>query len=169
VAAPRTRPPSPPLALPDLGPHGEGWFAAQIALGAVALAAGAAGPEWVGAARVATLVAGAGLLAAGGLLSLRGIVDLGRNLTPFPKPLGRAELVDCGVYGLVRHPIYGGLIVGAVGWGLATASLLALLAAAAIAAFFYLKSRREERWLAERYEGYPAYRARTRCFIPWLA
>jgi protein-S-isoprenylcysteine O-methyltransferase Ste14 len=168
VAAPRTGLPSPPLALPDLGPHGEGWFAAQIVLGAAALAAGRAGPEWGGTARTATLLAGVAVMAAGGLLALRGLLDLGTNLTPFPKPLERAQLVDCGVYGLARHPIYGGLITGAVGWGLATASVAALLAAAAFALFFYLKSRREERWLAERYEGYAAYRARTRRFVPWL-
>jgi len=34
--------------------------------------------------------------------------------------------------------------------------------------FFDLKSRREERWLEERYPGYAAYRARTRRLIPGL-
>jgi protein-S-isoprenylcysteine O-methyltransferase Ste14 len=35
-------------------------------------------------------------------------------------------------------------------------------------AFFDLKSRREERWLAEQFEGYEAYRSRTRKLLPWL-
>ena len=50
----------------------------------------------------------------------------GENLTPFPEPLPGARLVESGAYRLVRHPIYGGLILGALGWGLLTASPLAL-------------------------------------------
>jgi protein-S-isoprenylcysteine O-methyltransferase Ste14 len=38
--------------------------------------------------------------------------------------------------------------------------------AALLAAFFRLKSEREERWLETRYPDYAAYRARTRRFIP---
>ena len=34
--------------------------------------------------------------------------------------------------------------------------------------FFTLKSRREEAWLQERFDGYAAYRARTRRLIPWV-
>jgi len=35
-------------------------------------------------------------------------------------------------------------------------------------AFFWLKSRREEAWLTERFPGYDAYRRRTRRFLPGL-
>jgi protein-S-isoprenylcysteine O-methyltransferase Ste14 len=156
------------LSLPDLGPHGEGWFGLQLILfGAVAVA-GRAGPAWGGPAGHAASAAGGLLMAAGAFLALRGLVDLRENLTPFPRPLEGARLVERGAYGLVRHPIYGGLILGAFGWGLALASPAALAAAALLAGFFYLKSRREERWLDERFEGYAAYRARTRRFVPWL-
>jgi protein-S-isoprenylcysteine O-methyltransferase Ste14 len=68
----------------------------------------------------------------------------------------------------VRHPIYGGLVLGACGWGLLIASPLAVLGALTLAAFFNLKSRREEVWLAEAYAGYPEYRSRTRRLIPWI-
>ena len=34
--------------------------------------------------------------------------------------------------------------------------------------FFALKSSREEAWLSERYEAYPAYMARTKRFVPYL-
>jgi protein-S-isoprenylcysteine O-methyltransferase Ste14 len=154
--------------LPDLGPHGEGWFLLQLIFFAAIALAGSAGPAWGPPVRQLTAVAGLALMAGGGFLAFRGLADLRENLTPFPKPLEGAQLVDRGAYGLVRHPIYGGLILGAIGWGLTAASLLALAAAAALAGFFYLKSRREERWLADRFEGYAAYRARTRRFVPWL-
>jgi protein-S-isoprenylcysteine O-methyltransferase Ste14 len=76
--------------------------------------------------------------------------------------------VESGAYSLVRHPIYGGLILGAAGWGLWTASPLALLGAVVLAVFFNLKSRREETWLADQFEEYDAYRSRTKRLLPWV-
>jgi protein-S-isoprenylcysteine O-methyltransferase Ste14 len=154
--------------LPALGPHGEGWFLAQFFIFVGIFAAGGLGPAWAGPARVGGLVAGAGLVVLGGLLAVRGVLDLRENLTPFPRPLARGRLVENGAYGLVRHPIYGGLVVGAIGWGLAMASLPALAGAALLLGFFDLKSRREESWLADKYEGYASYRARTRRLLPWI-
>jgi len=154
--------------LPELGSRGEGWFLIQLAIFAGILAAGAIGPAWSGGLRAVGLAVGVALMAAGAALALRGVLDLRENLTPFPKPLPDGRLVSTGSYGLVRHPIYGGLILGALGWGLATASVLAIVGAAVLAAFFDLKSRREEVWLLERYEEYPAYRTRTRRLLPWI-
>ena len=114
------------------------------------------------------MATGAVLIAMGGLLAARGVLDLRENLTPYPRPLPGAQLVESGAYGLVRHPIYGGLILVALGWGLATASLLALGGALVLLVFFDLKSRREEVWLSDQFSEYPAYRARTRRLLPWL-
>jgi len=154
--------------LPSLGPRGEGWVVIQgILLVAIAVA-GALGPAWDGAIRVASSIPG-GLLIAGGLiLAVRGTRDMRQALTPLPYPRAGAELVETGVYGLVRHPIYGGLVLMAAGWGLLTASPAALAAAALLLLFFELKSRREEAWLEGRFAGYAAYRARTRRLIPWI-
>ncbi len=154
--------------LPALGPHGEGWFAGQIVIFVVIAIGARWGGAWSGPLGLATAAVGLALAAGGGLLAFRGLIDLGTNLTPFPAPLANANLVDCGAYGLVRHPIYGGLIVGALGWGLALASPAAMAGAALLAVFFDLKSRREEVWLTERYPDYPRYRARTRKMVPWV-
>ena len=154
--------------LPDLGRRGEGWFLLQLLLFGVIAVSGAAGPAWSGWPRQAAIGLGAVLVGCGGVLSLRGVFDLRENLTPFPKPLPGARLVESGSYGLVRHPIYGGLLLGALGWGLLTASPLALLGALVLAAFFDLKSRREEIWLSDQFEDYGAYRSRTRRLLPWI-
>jgi protein-S-isoprenylcysteine O-methyltransferase Ste14 len=101
-------------------------------------------------------------------LAVRGVRDLRDALTPLPYPRDGAELVETGVYARVRHPIYGGLIMAAVGWGLVAASPISIVLAGVLFGFFQLKSRREEIWLTERYPGYPAYRERTRRLIPWI-
>ncbi len=153
---------------PSLGPRGEGWVAIQVVLFPLEALAGLAGPAWGGALRAVTSVAGAGLVAAGAALGLWALVGLGGALTPLPYPRDGATLVAIGAYRLVRHPIYGGIIVAAAGWGLLTASPAALVGALTLLAFFRLKSAREEVWLAARYPGYPAYRARTRRLIPFI-
>jgi protein-S-isoprenylcysteine O-methyltransferase Ste14 len=154
--------------LPDLGRRGEGWFLLQLVLfGAVAVS-GAAGPAWGGWPATVGMALGGVLIGCGGILSLRGLLDLRENLTPFPRPLEGARLVETGAYRLVRHPIYGGLVLGALGWGLVRASPLTLAGALLLAAFFDLKSRREEIWLSESYPDYPAYRSRTRRLLPWI-
>jgi protein-S-isoprenylcysteine O-methyltransferase Ste14 len=154
--------------LPDLGRRGEGWVLLQLVFLGVIVVSGAAGPAWSGWPPIVGIALGGALICCGAILSLRGLLDLRENLTPFPKPLPGSRLVETGAYRLVRHPIYGGLILGALGWGLIRAAPLTLLAAVALAVFFDLKSRREEIWLSERYEEYPAYRSRTRRLLPWI-
>jgi protein-S-isoprenylcysteine O-methyltransferase Ste14 len=154
--------------LPSLGRRGEGWVALQMVLLAVTGLAGFVGPIWAGEIRLFTVAIGATLMTGGLSLVSLGIRDLRHALTPLPYPRDDAELVQTGVYGRVRHPIYGGLVIGSIGWGLLTASPMALAMAVAVFGFFELKSRREEAWLEGRYPEYPSYRARTRRFIPWL-
>ena len=155
--------------LPSLGPRGEGWVVIQVVL-LVALAAAGMWlrPSWSGALQYLAIFAGIMALAGGAILVVRGLVDLRGALTPLPRPRDDAQLVETGVYGLARHPIYGSLILGSVGWSLLQTSLAALVVSAAIAVFLILKSSREETWLMEQYAGYAAYRTRTRRFIPWI-
>ena len=101
--------------LPSLGPRGEGWVVIQFVLLGLIAWAGTLGPAWDGTARTVTTIAGAALLAAGGILAAKGLLDLRDALTPLPHPRDGAELVDTGSYALVRHPIYGGLVLGALG------------------------------------------------------
>ena len=154
--------------LPDLGPRGEGWVALQGVLLVALLASGIAGPAVTGPARLLLLIPGIALLSGGICLGAAGVVRQRRQLTALPRPMAGAQLVDDGPYRLVRHPMYGGIVIASFGWAFATASTPSLVVALVIAGFFDLKSRREEGWLAERFAGYDAYRARTRRLIPWL-
>jgi protein-S-isoprenylcysteine O-methyltransferase Ste14 len=106
------------------------------------------------------------LVAAG--LGLAGAVSLGRNLTPFPKPSESTQLVQSGIYRLMRHPLYTAVFSGSVGWALVWRSWPALLAALALAPLFDAKARREERWLRQRFPEYAGYEQRVRRFVPWI-
>ncbi len=130
--------------------------------GALALPA----PELAGGLRLASAVIGAALVAAGGWLVLRGLAGLGPNLVAVPYPRRGGHLVETGIYARLRHPIYAGIVAGSIGWGLLAASLLTFGLAILLGAWFDLKARREERWLAEAYPSYAAYAARTRRFLP---
>ncbi len=79
------------------------------------------------------------------------------------------RIVDSGPYGLVRHPIYSGLLLAA--W--ATAAMhtkgVNFLGAALLTLAFYLKASSEERLLtAELGSPYQTYRARTPMLVPYL-
>ena len=153
--------------LPALGSRGEGWVVAQVVILVLTAAAGWLGPAWDGPVRVISSVLGVSLISAGAVLVIGGTRDLGSALTPFPHPSASASLIQTGAYGLVRHPIYGGIVLASAGWALLTASIPALIMSAIVWGFFTVKSIREEAWLVERFPDYPAYRARTRRLIPW--
>jgi protein-S-isoprenylcysteine O-methyltransferase Ste14 len=153
--------------LPSLGQRGEGWVLIQgILLVLVAAAGWSLGPDWAGPLRAAGIVIGVALFICGLALAIRGVIDLDSARTPLPKPREDAVLIDTGAYSLVRHPVYGGLILVAFGWAIGQASIVATALAGALAAFLVAKSLREEAWLEQRYPTYPRYRARTRRLIP---
>lgn len=113
-------------------------------------------------------IGGVVLIVAATLCSLAGLLALGRNLTPFPKPSAKTELVQHGIYALIRHPLYTSVFCAAVGSSLIFQSWPALVASLALGVFFDAKARREERWLRQQFPDYAAYERRVRRFIPWI-
>ena len=95
-------------------------------------------------------------------------MGLPRSFSPFPRPVEGAPLIETGAYRLVRHPIYGGLILGALGWALVTSSVVALVGGGLLFVLFAAKGRREEAWLAAIHPDYGAYQRRTKRLIPWI-
>jgi protein-S-isoprenylcysteine O-methyltransferase Ste14 len=153
------------------GARGEWWVAAQFPLLALAFALPhrlPPAPPWPPGTGAARDAAGVLLLAAGGVLFAAGVFRLGRNLTPLPRPRDTAALVTTGVYAVVRHPLYGGVVLASLGNVLRGPSPLALLLALLVFVFFDRKASREEAWLAERFPDYAVYRRRVKKFIPWL-
>jgi protein-S-isoprenylcysteine O-methyltransferase Ste14 len=138
--------------------------AAQIVLlTAIFLSAlvGLSWPSWLEPLAYAiggTLVAtGVGMLVAGG-----GALAQVSAVTPFPAPRTGSGLQTSGIYRLVRHPMYGGGVLIALGWSTIFASVTGLVLTIMLAAFAALKARREELWLEQTFAGYAEYRRCTR-------
>jgi protein-S-isoprenylcysteine O-methyltransferase Ste14 len=98
----------------------------------------------------------------------KGFIDLGNSLTPLPYPREDGQLVQTGVYATVRHPIYSGLILAALGWALFQLSLTHFVGAIALFLFFNAKASREENWLTTKYPEYAAYQQTTRKLLPGI-
>ena len=142
------------------------WVLGQFALLCAVIACGIlCRNQWHS---LALTLCGGFLLLIAAACGFLGTVALGRNLTPFPKPAADSRLVQTGIYGLIRHPLYTAVFCGAVGWALVWQSWPALLAALALAPLFDAKARREERWLRQQFPEYSSYQQRVRRFIPWL-
>ena len=154
------------MRIPPLGPRGEGWTFTQVVFMFAIIVAGVAGPTWRDDAAWFRDVVGILIAIGGAILLVGGTVGIRHSLTLFPRPLEGARLHVGGAYGLVRHPIYGGLILIALGWSLVS-SPLALVPTVALVFVLELKSRLEESMLTQRFPEYDAYRHRVRWrFVP---
>ena len=61
------------------------------------------------------------------IIMLVSIKDLGRNLSPFPRPKNNSNLVTKGIYRFTRHPMYYSLIFISFGVFITKLSISALL------------------------------------------
>jgi protein-S-isoprenylcysteine O-methyltransferase Ste14 len=113
-------------------------------------------------------IVGVVLMLLGAVLLFAGLVSLGSGLTPLPYPKEGANFIQTGPYSLVRHPMYCGGLIFSVGWALYVQGWLTLGYVAVMFVFLDMKSRREERWLAEKFPMYATYQRRVRKLIPFV-
>jgi protein-S-isoprenylcysteine O-methyltransferase Ste14 len=80
------------------------------------------------------------------------------------------RIIDTGPYGMVRHPIYTGLIVAILATGVAVATWTALLGALLISLGQWQKARMEEKFLSAELgvAAYGAYCRRVPMIVPFL-
>lgn len=109
------------------------------------------------------------LFALGGALRLWPVFVLGRRFSGLVAIQPGHTLVTGGIYGVIRHPSYLGLLVGALGWGLAFRSAIGVVLALLNLLPLVARIRAEERLLADQFGAeYEAYRARTWRLVPGL-
>jgi len=112
----------------------------------------------------------AAIMVAGLLFTWWGRIHLGRF---WSNEITRKEghrVIDTGPYGLVRHPIYTGLIAAILATGLAVGTVTGILGAVLISFGLSVKARAEESFLTSELDpsAYESYRRRVPMLVPFL-
>lgn len=110
-----------------------------------------------------------GVAAAGFLFAWWARIHLGRLWSGTITRKEGHSVVDTGPYGIVRHPIYTGIITAAVATAIVLGSLHAVLGAAGLIVGYWIKARLEERFLSQELgkDAYDSYRRRVPMLIPF--
>jgi protein-S-isoprenylcysteine O-methyltransferase Ste14 len=109
------------------------------------------------------------LFAAGGALRIGPVFVLGPRFSGLVAIQPGHMLVTGGVYGVIRHPSYLGLLVSSLGWGLAFRSGVGVLLAALTLLPLLARIHAEERLLRAQFgDEYDEYCARTSRLVPGL-
>ncbi len=151
--------------------RGTAWVVGQgILLALISLSPVLIGdrPAWPDSLAGTTILLSIPAVIAGCLLIALSAVQLGSSFTIFPRPRDGGSLIQNGIYGRVRHPMYGGVLLIALGWSFFWLNIPALVLTLALGVLFDLKARREEGWLGQKYPECSAYRQHVRKLIPWI-
>ena len=131
-------------------------------------------PEWFGSARwwgrnLTTEWLAAAVVLLGLFVTLWARFTLGRNWSGSVTIKQDHELIERGPYRWVRHPIYTGLLVMAVGTALLRARTSGFVFCGILLVGLWFKLLAEERLLTRHFpEAYPQYRQRVRALIPFV-
>src|SRR4029453_3107047 len=110
---------------------------------------------------------GVALFAAGGARRIWPVFVLGRRFSGLVAIQPGHTLVTSGVYGVIRHPSYLGLLVTSLGWALAFRSGVGVLLTALLVPTLLARIRAEERLLRTQFGSeYDAYCRRTWRLVP---
>ncbi len=146
--------------------RGGWWVVGQFLLfGLIAVALAVTGgdpPVWLA-------VTGAVAAIGGTAMGVSAAWQIRRQISALPVPQPGAPLNRRGAFRLVRHPIYGALVLGSTGLAAMDANALALAGSVALLFLFEGKTRLEERLLTAQYPQYGAYRRKVpHRLLPWL-
>lgn len=110
---------------------------------------------------------GVGLFVVGGVLRLWPVFVLRNRFSGLVAIQPGHTLVTSGIYRVIRHPSYVGLLVNSLGWSLAFRSWVGVILTALTLVPLLSRIRAEERLLREEFgDEYAAYCARTWRMIP---
>ena len=113
-------------------------------------------------------IGGTVLIAIGLVLLFAGFRGLGKSLTANPVPNADGVLVTTGIYSIVRHPIYLGLLIITLGLVVSSGVWAQIMVWIALAVLLVYKMRWEEVLLSAKYKGYTEYMAKVPGIVPGL-
>jgi len=92
------------------------------------------------------------------IILLVAIKDLGKNLSPFPRPINNSNLVTTGIYRFMRHPMYYSLIFISIGVFIIKLSIYYLILTISLALIIKFKIALEEKYLMYKFKNYLLYK-----------
>ena len=92
------------------------------------------------------------------IILLVAIKDLGRNLSPFPRPIINSDLVTKGIYRFTRHPMYYSLIFISFGVFITKLSIYYLFLSINLILIIIFKIALEEQYLKNKFKNYFLYK-----------
>ena len=92
------------------------------------------------------------------IILLVSIKDLGRNLSPFPRPINNSALVTSGIYRFTRHPMYYSLIFISLGVFITKLSIYYLFLSISLILIIKFKITLEEQYLNNKFKNYLLYK-----------
>ena len=96
------------------------------------------------------------------IILLVAIKDLGRNLSPFPRPINNSNLVTKGIYRFTRHPMYYSLIFISFGVFITKLSIYYLFLSISLGLIIKFKIALEEQYLNKKFKNYLLYKNEVR-------
>jgi protein-S-isoprenylcysteine O-methyltransferase Ste14 len=145
---------------------GQALLLASIFLAPLVFSGRSSGPDCVAAFAI---ILGIASIIVGCLLVSLSAAQLGPAFNVFPRPRNDGAFVQHGIYEQLRHPMYSGVTLVALGWSLFWLNVPAIILTVILGVFFDRKARREEEWLEQKYPDYTAYRERVRRRFPWVS
>ena len=92
------------------------------------------------------------------IILLVAMKDLGRNLSPFPRPINNSNLVTTGIYRFTRHPMYYSLIFISFGVFITKLSIYYLFLSISLSLIIKFKIALEEEYLNNKFKNYLLYK-----------
>ena len=96
------------------------------------------------------------------IILLVAIKDLGRNLSPFPRPINNSNLVTTGIYRFTRHPMYYSLIFISFGVFITKLSIYYLFLSTGLILIIKFKIALEEQYLKNKFKNYLFYKNKVK-------
>lgn len=138
---------------------------------AVALAMGGASWVWppLGVSLMVRVATGTALVTAGAVISLAGVISFRHAKTSVnpTRPHASSALVNSGIYGFSRNPMYLGFLLALIGWAAFLASPVGLMGPLAFVLYMNrFQITPEERALATLFGAeFAAYKTRVRRWL----
>ena len=96
------------------------------------------------------------------IILLVAIKDLGKNLSPFPRPINNSNLVTTGIYRFTRHPMYYSLIFISFGFFITKLSIYYLFLLISLGLIIKFKIILEEQYLNDKFKNYFPYKNKVK-------